>query len=256
MYAPTVPPTAPPRRRLTAGKVILLLFLLLILLAFWYIARSGLVPVLAKLVGADKPVDLGVTSSAAQATSVVQKLGIKLDSPPAATNPAGYRKQYTGQVKINQEISESEVSALLNYNHVSYWAVKDAQVKIHGDGTVEAALVVRTSELTIRRDGDVPTGIMRYLPAVLPDQLPVYVKGRLDVVGPQQVSMDFQSIQIGRVNVPSSVVNGDAESRATQYVNDRLRNIPGLSIQAISYQDGKVHFKGTWPKEFRRIPIQ
>jgi hypothetical protein len=41
--------------------VILLLFLLLIALAFWYVARSGLVPGLARLVGVDKLRNLGVS---------------------------------------------------------------------------------------------------------------------------------------------------------------------------------------------------
>lgn len=255
MYAQTPAPVQPRRRRITAGKAILWLILLLILLALWFAARSGFVPVLAKLVGADKPRDLGVVSTPAQATAVVQKLGIKLESPPAATSPNRYRKAYSGQAPINQDFTESEVSALLNYNHVSFWAVKDAQVRIHADGTLEAAFIVRTSELTIRRDGDVPTGIMRYLPAVLPAELPVFVKGRLDVVGPQQIRTDIQALEIGRVSVPAAVVGGDAESRANQYINDRLKNIPGLSIQEISFQDGKAHFKGTWPKEFRRIPL-
>lgn len=255
MYAQTPAPTQPKRRRVTAGKVIVWLILLLILLVFWFVARSGFVPALARLVGADKPRDLGVTSTPAHATAVIQALGINLDSPPGATSPADYQKVYSGQVAIDQDFTESEVSALLNYSHVSFWAVKDAQVKIHADGTMEAALTVRTSELTIRPDGDVPTGIMRYLPAVLPAELPVFVKGRLDVVGPQQIRTDIQALEIGRVSVPASVAGGDAESRANQYINDRLRNIPGLSIQEITFQDGKAHFKGTWPKEFRRIPL-
>lgn len=255
MYAQTPAPVPPRRRRVTAGKAILWLILLLTLLAVWFVARSGFVPVLSNLVGANKPRDLGVTSTPAQATAVVQKLGIKLESPPAITSPDRYRKTYSGQVSISQDFTESEVSALLNYNHVSYWAVKDAQVRIHSDGTLEAALTVRTSELNIRRDGDVPTGIMRYIPAVLPDELPIYVKGRLDVLGPQQIRTDIQALEIGRVSVPASVAGGDAESRANQYINDRLRNIPGLSIQEISFQDGKAHFQGTWPKEFRRIPL-
>lgn len=143
MYAQTPLAVPPKRRRITAGKVILWLILLLVLVALWFVARSGFVPALAKLVGADRPRDLGVVSSPAEATAVVQKLGIKLDSPPAATNPAGYRKTYAGQVAINQDFTESEVSALLTYNHVSFWAVKNAQVKIHADGTLEAALTLR-----------------------------------------------------------------------------------------------------------------
>lgn len=90
---------------------------------------------------------------------------------------------------------------------------------------------------------------------MMPDQLPVYVKGRLNVVGPQQIQTDIQALEIGRVKVPAAVAGGDAAARATQYINDRLRNIPGLSIQELSFQDGKAHFKGTWPKEFRRISL-
>ncbi|HWI60362.1 MAG TPA: hypothetical protein VNT75_00845 [Symbiobacteriaceae bacterium] len=255
MHAQNEWPVHPRRPRLTLGKVVLLLLLALLLVALWFVARSGFVPGLAKLVGADEPRDLGITATPAQAAAVVKNLGIRLESLPAATDPATVRKVYAGQVSIDQAFTESDVSALLSYNHVSYWAVKDAQVKIHADGTLEAAAIVRAGQFTLRRDGDVPTGIMRYLPAVLPDELPVYVKGRIDRVGPQQVGLDIQALEIGRVTVPTYVASGEAEARANQYINDRLRNIPGLSIQELSFQDGKAHFKGTWPKEFRRVPL-
>ncbi len=256
MDAQTGIPVQPRKKRISVGKVILLLFSLVVLLVFWFVARSGFVPGLAKVVGADKPVNLGVKSTAAQSTAMLQKLGIRLDNQPAATDPAKYRKVYSGQVAINQDFTESEISALLNFNHVAFWAVKDAQVKISKDGTLEAAMLVKTSTFNIRRDGEVPTGVMRYLPAVLPDELPVYVKGKITVAGSNQVRTDIQALQIGRVTIPASVVNAEVEKQANQYVNDRLRAIPGLSIQEISFQDGKVHFRGTWPKEFRRIPIQ
>jgi hypothetical protein len=235
--------------------VILVLLLLLILLVLAALAATGVVPGLSKVFGADKPRDLGVRPTQADAGAVVKRMGYKLDNQPTATKPSDYRQAYSGKVNLDQDFSQAEISALLTYNHVSWWLLQDVQVKIHPDGVVEASLRLDTTGINWTPDGDVPTGIMRYLPAVMPDELPLYMKGTMFATGPKTVRMDFQALQIGRVPVPASVLQ-DNEGRANKYVNDRIAGITGLNIQELSFKDGKVHFKGTYPQEFKRLPIK
>jgi len=242
----------PPRRRLTTGKVVWLLVLLLLIGAVLLLAMTGLVPGVSRLVGATSSRNLGVTATRADFSRVVKDLGYQLNNVPEATDPARYRKVYSGQVKVDREITQEELSALLTFNHVTWWPMQNVQVKVHADGAMEVALEVLTNNISFE---NAPSSLLRYVPKALPDVVPVYIKGRLDVVGPKQVRLDVDRLELGRIPLPSGILSAENQQLATDYVNGRIRGIPGLTIEKIGYQDGKVQFKGTFPKEFKRLPL-
>ncbi|HYF90842.1 MAG TPA: hypothetical protein VD969_01210 [Symbiobacteriaceae bacterium] len=241
-----------PRRRWTAGKVIVLLVLLLLVGAVVLLGLTGLVPGVSKVVGASSARNLGVKATPADFARVVTGLGYQLDNLPNAQDPAQYRYAYSGQMNVDREFTQEELSALLTYNHVSWWPLQNVQVKVHADGVMEASLGAITKNISFE---NMPSSILQQLPKALPDIVPVYVRGRMDVVSPTKVALNIQRIELGRIPMPKGLLSAENQRKATDYVNQRISNIKGLSIQQLLFQDGKVRFKGTFPKGFKRQPI-
>lgn len=239
-------------KRLSAGKIIGFGLLLLLLLGLFWIGRTGLVPGLSKVVGAASPRDLGVRSTVEESRAVRERLGFTMNNRPEATDISAYKKVYAGQIQVDQEFTQSELSALLNFERVSWWAVKDVQIKIHDDGTLETSLNLSTAFIPWDQ---VPVSILRQLPEKLPAQVPIYVKARLDAVGPQEFKVDVDRMEVGRVAVPESLLGSEAQQGLTDLVNARAAGIPGFSVESLTYSEGKVRFKGTYPQSFDRVPI-
>ncbi|MFZ5828271.1 MAG: hypothetical protein ACOY94_28530 [Bacillota bacterium] len=242
----------PRRRGFSVGRAILLLVVVILLAGLFLIGRTGLVPGLSQLLGAAEPRDLGVRPTSQEFTAVLERVGYTLDNKPEAANMSGYRKVYQGKKQVDQDLTESELSALLTYNHVTWWPLSNVQLKVHEDGTMEASLSLITRNIPWEM---APESLLRQLPDRLPEQVPIYLKGRLDVVGPTQFATEIERLEIGRVAVPDSVLTTENKRLLTNLVNDRARGIPGFSVERIDYQEGKLHFKGTFPESFRRVPV-
>ena len=262
-----------PARRRGAWFWRTLFWLVVIVLAVVLVLGTliGAVPGLSSLAGTNRPRDLGVHPTRADYDRAVTAVGYKLNNLPAgltalpgpgagnagaAATPVGpaaadqYRKVYSGQVAIDRDFTQAEVSALLGFNHVPWWLFQDPQLKVNKDGTLELATLLNLKGLPMDQ---LPATFRSSLPAVLPDQVPIYVKGRLDVTGPQSVKLSVERLDVGRLPVPANAASPENVQRANEWVNDRLRTIPGLKIESITYADGKAHFKGTWPQQFQRV---
>lgn len=246
--------TAPVRRSFSWGRFALWLVVLLILAVLGVVAWSGMMPGLSSLVGASSARNLGVAATPADFTAAVQRMGYQLNNQPAAAEAdrPRYRHSYSGKMTVDQSFTSAELSALLTYNHVSWWALKDVQVKVGEGGAVEAAAIIRTDYIPWDQ---VPASVSRHLPKVLPAEVPVYVKGRLDVLGPQTVNLSVQKLELGRIPVPASALSAESQARASDFLNQRIRAIPGFTIQSLTFSDGKVRFQGTFPREFKRVAV-
>lgn len=244
--------TAPLRRSFSVGRLILWFLVLLLLAVLGTAALSGMVPGLSALVGATSARDLGVEATPADFDAVVQRIGYRLENQPAAAERSGYKHTYSGRMTLDQTFTEAELSALLTFNHVNWWALNDVQIRVHEDGVVEASTVVRTDYVPWEQ---IPQSVSRYLPSVLPAEVPVYLKGRLDVLGPQTVNLSLQKLELGRIPVPASALSPESQQRASDFLNQRIRAIPGFAIQSLTFADGKVRFQGTFPKEFKRVAV-
>lgn len=240
------------KKGFSIGKALLLLLILILLIALYLIGRTGLVPGLSRLMGAAEPRDLGVRPTQQDFAAVVDRIGYRLESPPGASDPKGYRKVYEGQVEVDQDFTESELSALLSFNHVDWWAISDVQLKVHDDGSMEASLNLVTRNIPWEL---APDSILSQLPDKLPEQVPIYLKGRLNVVGPSQFATDIERLEVGRVAVPEAILSPENKRQFTNLINDRARGIPGFAVERLDYQEGKLHFKGTFPQSFKRVPV-
>ena len=109
-----------------------LFIVLLIVLGIIAIVIAGVV------IAFTLPQDLGVKYTKADLISVNNKLGINYGSLPASKDPISSMK-INGEKTINQQITQSELTALLNQPSTQWknWPVSNVQMKINADGTIE-----------------------------------------------------------------------------------------------------------------------
>lgn len=221
-----------PRRRFKVWKVLLTIFLLLLLSIVVLVAMTGLVPGLSRVVGADHPRDLGVTATAEDYDRVVEEVSFLLKKAPAGADASK-----AGPRHIDREFTEGELTALLAHEATGSSPIRDPQVRIHADETVEIALSISKKAL--------PPEVVKFLPRATPEVLPLYVKGRLDVAGQSEVELAIERLEVGRIPLPLSVLGADAQAELTDVINDELR-APGLALEDLIFRDGAVRVKGTY----------
>lgn len=220
-------------KRFKVWKVLLTIFLLLLLSVVVLVAMTGLVPGLSSVVGADRPRDLGVTATAEDYDRVVEEVSFLLQRAPAAADSP----KAAGPQTIDREFTEAELTALLAHEATGDSPMRDPQVRLHADGTVEIALSISKTAL--------PPELIKFLPRVTPEVLPLYVKGRLDVVGQSEVKLQMERLEVGRIPLPLSVLGADAQTELTNVINDELRQ-PGLVLEDLIFREGAVRVKGTY----------
>ncbi|MBC7266622.1 MAG: hypothetical protein H5T75_06595 [Coriobacteriia bacterium] len=201
-----------------------------VLLLLVVVVAGGAAVALSK---ASKPRDLGVRCTQADVDSAYKKIGVEFPKTPPADDGARYERVYEGSKPLDVTLTESELSALMSFNHdASYWPIKSMQVDITGPDSAQASAVVSYAG----RDW------------------PVYVAGSGGISG-KSIWVDFSTAEVAGITVPAQYY-GVGEAFLAKVVNDRLGRIPGLDVKTLQVTDAGVHVTGTiWEKaEWRKVP--
>jgi hypothetical protein len=200
----------------------------------------GFVPGVSGLFGSDKPIDLGVTYTRADYQSAEAK-----------------SLQYEGSQPASVDLTEAEVSALINESPWPYGAFRDCQVKFNADGTAEFSGILETAKLEdyARARGYSEQEISDALGIVdkftiVQKNMPFYFLGTGSVVD-GVIDFDIQKFQLGKLGFPADQING-RKSEILNYAREGIKRLPGFSVKSFSISNGKIHFDGTLPKTVRR----
>lgn len=226
---PSAPPPIPekkPRRRIWPWIIVAII----ILLPLGAIGWTGLwnIPVVSAIFGTNKPIDLGVRSSqAALATA-------KRDNPMTLVGDTSTwyglaKKKYTGSVPFDDRHSSEEVTSFINLEIGGHRYAKDIQVKFHNGGMELSAFVVP------------------YVKA------PVYADINVTKTSNKTVSITLTKAKLGRLTIPTGYYD-DISREATEWVNARLAEAEGLSIEQLTYSANEAYFKGTLPATVEQVP--
>lgn len=96
----------------------------------------GFVPGISNIFGSNKPVDLGVTYTAAVSDSGMAKGKIQHIEIADTGSPEG-SLSFSGQRATNINLTQSEVTALINGHHWINVLLSGVQVRFNPDGTTE-----------------------------------------------------------------------------------------------------------------------
>lgn len=211
--------------------ILVILLLIFVVAPLVLLGWSGLwnVPVVSAVFGTNKPMDLGVHPTAADLTKAQADNPMTFVDAPGTWSGMSVKK-YSGTVAIDDQNTSAEVTAFIANLHRGTYA-RDIQIKYNEGGLEVSAFV------------------LPYIKA------PVYANVGVTRTSPTSVAITVRSAKVGRLTVPASYYD-DIDREASTWINERLSEIPGLSLDVVEYHDGVANFKGTLPKSIEQVPGQ
>lgn len=167
--------------------------------------------------------DLGIKYGYRDYTeAVANKAQVLVKDPAALYLGSTFRSE--GVKHIDAEFTNAEISAIQNYSNETSGPFRDVQIAFHQDGTMEASGMVTDQRINA----------------------PIYAKGKVDQTSPTTFNIDATEIAAGQYSLPAplqKIVN----TKFSNYINEILKNIPGLKVEKIEFKEGAVKFVGDVP---------
>jgi len=230
--------------------IIITLLLIIIAIILIPLTALGLVPGLSPLFGAG-PKDFGISITKEDSLAARAKAGIEIVSLAKNADPS---KDFTleGRKDANFTLDSKELTAFTNNRPWIKYPIKNVQVIIDKDGTIESSatlIVSRVMPFAVAlgySEGQIKDVMQKY--NIPPFEVPLYVKGKGSVIN-DVVSIDAQNIKIGAIPVPGDIVtqiNKGAESILDDIIQ---KHSASFHAETLNFSDGKMNFKGTVPRK-------
>lgn len=251
----------------TFGRIIGWLVVVIFLTIFYIFGALGYIPGLSKVLGAEKPRDLGITYTEADFATARAKSQLQYIELPS-TNPPELSIIRAGTRPITTSWNSAEMTSLLNDRPWKYWPISDVQLRINDDGSVELSGVVDRDILkgyaaAIGVSPEVATGVISFLPP----KSAFYIKATTSLKDNKVNNFEIQSVSYGKMIIPVSILlsqnknnminiatAADAISELSKYngkraaiinfINERLSKITGFYAKNASFNQGKLNFDG------------
>jgi len=245
--------------------VFIAIVVLIVLVLGWF----GFIPGLSTLLGANKPIDLGVKYTQedfnkAHAQSAVTYEQIAGD--PAASASLSF----AGSHEVNNSWTSAEMTALLNDRPWKNWPVKNVQLRINPDNTVEMSGVYNEKKLEGYAAAiGTPQVVIDKL-YIMPAEAAFYAKGTAALSNNQVSKLDFTSVKLNRMPIPTGILLSLNNAIADQayaadavtdelskysgkkqavvnFINEKLVWISGFYAKNAQFNNGKLEFDGSLP---------
>lgn len=212
----------------------------------------GIVPGLSRVLGFG-PKNLGINITKADAEAAQNKDGTVIVALPANT-PLTDDFRLEGKRDVDITFDSKELTAHSNYRSWKNYPVRDVQIKIHEDGTIESSAILVIAKAMPYAMGlgysqeQIESAMKKY--SIPPFEVPLYILGRGSVTN-DKVTVNAESVKIGAIPIPESIVQ-QANAEAESVLNDIIRkHSHAFHAEEVSFTNGKMHFKGQLPvKEY------
>ena len=178
----------------------------LVIVVVLVLGYLGFVPGVSNIFGSNKPRDLGVTYTAADYASAHARNGTTHTVLPAGSVPSII---FSGSHPVNTVYTQAEINALINDRQWSNYPLKNCQLKINPDNTMEFSGTLITDRLkgyeTALNLGDM-SAILDYL-KYLPGDPAFYAKGTIEVENGQVVNTNITEFKLGNITLTNQVQN-------------------------------------------------
>lgn len=210
----------------------------------------GFVPGLSPFFGASAK-NFGIKVTKEDSMAARAKAGIEIVSLPKNTDPS---KDFTleGRKDASFTLDSKELTAFTNNRPWIKYPIKNVQVKIDKDGTIESSatlIVSRVMPFAIAlgySESQIRDAMQKF--NIPPFEVPVYVKGKGSVLN-DAVSINAQNIKIGAIPVPGDIV-GQINKGAESILDDIIqKHSSSFHAETLNFADGKMNFKGTVPRK-------
>ena len=212
---------------------------------FLAVSAVGLTP-LSRILGTSQ-VDLGIKVTEEETKAAIAKVGTEIIALPKDTpDSAGFRLEGTKSADFT--MTSQEISAHSNNRPWKNYPVKNLQIKILKDGTIESSATLIISKalpyalgLGYSKD-QIEQAMQKY--NIPPLEVPIYVLGKGSVQN-DKVTVAAKTVKIGAVTIPGSIVS-QANGEAEQVLDDLIKkNSQSFHCESLTFSDNQLHFKGT-----------
>ncbi len=203
----------------------------------------GNVPVVSKLMGTNKAVDLGVKITIDSANQGLKDMRMPTTSQELealAKNPQSFRT-------IKTSLTQEEVSSLLALGEIPNFPLKLTQVKFNPDGTAESSGVLNTGELkTFLRNNGVSSDVIDKVDDYVKVEgwVNYYAKGTFRIDN-NKVALNMSSVQIGKISVPGDLVSNNSAAVGDYVSKSLVRN--GFNVRKMAVSGGKLEMDADRP---------
>lgn len=220
-----------------------------LLLVIVGLTMIGLVPGLSSLVGAG-PKDLGIRITTEDSKKAFSKMGTEYISIKSTDSIQDFTLE--GKQDKDMTMDSSELTAFSSNRPWKYYPLKNVQIKIGSDGTIESSATLVISKALPYAMGlgysetQIRDAMKKY--NIPPFEVPFYLKGKGSVTN-DKTSVQAQTVQIGFITVPGDIV-AQANSEAERVLDDVIqKHSNGFHAESVSFADGKMKFKGQVAKK-------
>jgi hypothetical protein len=221
------------KKFIIALSVIVGVLLILFFVAGYFL---GNVPIASKLLGTNKPKNLGVVINMDNAYSGIKKVNCPLTGQAVKdimANPSSY-------TTVKATLTSDEASSLMAIGDVPNLPVRLTQIKFGPNGTFQTSGVVNTEELqkALRSSGassDTIDKIMGYVKKL--KYFNFYAEGTLNITN-NHLTGSVSTAKIGNISVPGDVLE-KIDSGVASTVMNKLQQT-GYSIRNLTISEGKV----------------
>lgn len=243
-----------PKKKKGKGLVVLLVLVLII--------GAGVLSLYLFLPGLLGPKSLGIKSSPEAYNSAMVKLGITKDEAPKTGSAESYQVIYGAPHPVNTALTSEEITSFINENRPDYYALKNVQVRINDDGTVEASGSIDTAYIFEKILGGEYTeeDLKSAVPmlGMLPGSVNLYAKGTGEINNNQIENVDIQNLTVMGISIPDSALT----EAGTQIIVETLEGYMerenaknNSDIEHMAIEDGKLVVEGQFPSSVQRLPI-
>lgn len=202
--------------------------------------------------------DLGITftpedSKTVHDTLQSQAKAITQDSAECSTIDCTSGKAiYNGTQNVTITLTNAQGTALINeWIQLSPNApFTAAQMRVNQNGSVDFAGIVDMKQVQrFASASNIPSETMQLITKYvgsLGETFPLTASGQLTIKN-NQVDANFSAVKVGIIPVSSNLLR-EYKNEADTFVEERLTVVKGLSIEELSFANGKTTFKGTVPK--------
>lgn len=192
------------------------------------------------------PRDLGIRYTEDDSRIAREKVGTEIIS--IKDNPG--KKDFTleGKKSLEMTMDSKELTAHSNNRPWKNYPVKNLQIKIGADGTIEGSATLIVSKALPYAmalgysESQIREAMNKY--NIPPIEVAFYIKGKGEVID-DKVHVDAQMVEIGRVPIPQNIVS-QANTEAEKVLEDLIqKHSHSFHAERVTFNDGKMSFKGT-----------
>ena len=203
---------------------------------------------------------LGISYTTEDYNSILEKLSYIKDAAPTEGTESDYTYIYGSIKPVDVEFTSEELTAFFNENRPSYYALKNVQIRINNDGTIEASANANVDYFLDEVLGGEYSRyqINQQIPALgmLPSNVNLYLKFSGSVTD-NKTTIDVSSASVQGIEIPSVYVNSSEAMSVLSSGCDNVMNTfsskTGSTFNKISVEGGVIKFKGSVPSSLERI---